>query len=59
MGVPTTMILLQQKSFICIWMERDNLTFAVFNTKVKNMNRFHTSSKSVTDFKQTEKRNSK
>jgi len=54
MGVPTMMILLQQKSSICIWMEKDN--FAVFNIKVKNMNRFHTSSKTVTDFMQTEKK---
>jgi hypothetical protein len=35
MGVPIMMILLQKKSFICIWMERDNLTLAVFNIKVK------------------------
>ena len=57
MGVPIMMILLQQKSFTCIWMERDNLTLAVFNMKVRNMNGFYTSSKTVTDFKQTEKRN--
>jgi uncharacterized protein (UPF0303 family) len=55
MGVPIMMMLLQQKVIHLHMDGKGQLNACCIQYKRKNMNRFHTSSKTVTDFKQTEK----